>query len=100
MKLQTKFAITFVLITTAVAFQNFSFPPDTQMPPSVPARIGRLQVFTQNIQDTSVLKNRDFIWGDTLSAKVIGPYSTSYMPSDRDPFKANRFTCTGAISAE
>lgn len=56
----------------------------TNLPTSVPDRIGRLQVFDSRIPDKRVLAgHRDIIWGDAHE-KIPGIYSTFYMPADRD----------------
>ncbi|MGH6981575.1 MAG: hypothetical protein ACREFC_10245, partial [Stellaceae bacterium] len=60
------------------------------LPVGVPERIGRVQLFLNQIADKSVLAGKyDLIWVDYFYkpgwAKVSGIYSTKYMMADRDP---------------
>ena len=58
---------------------------DYPLPPAVPDRIGRAQIFVYGIKDKHVLLGkRDIVWGDG-GEKVPGLYSIKYMMTDRDP---------------
>jgi len=55
------------------------------MPPAVPDRIGRAQIFDYKIPDKqTLLGKRDIIWGDE-GRKVEGLYGLKYLMTDRDP---------------
>lgn len=57
------------------------------LPPLVPDRIGRAQIFSYRIKDRrALLGKRDIVWGDA-GAKVDGLYTIKYMMTDRDPEK-------------
>ena len=62
------------------------------MPPAVPDRIGRAQIFDYGVKDRSaLLGKRDIIWGDG-GPKVPGLYTLHYMMVDRDPDKTHDLT--------
>ncbi|MGE5269760.1 MAG: hypothetical protein ACM3JG_08830 [Thiohalocapsa sp.] len=55
------------------------------LPPAVPDRVGRAQIFVHGLKDKAVLRGkRDIIWGD-YGDKVPNIYSMTYMAADRDP---------------
>ena len=59
------------------------------LPPPVPDRIGRAQIFDFHIPDKSVMVGRrDFIW-DARGAPMPGIYSTTYLAVDRDLNKSH-----------
>ncbi len=62
----------------------------SKLPPAVPDRIGRVQLFINRIPDKAVLDGRyDIIWADKFSrpgwARRPGIYSMKYMAETRDP---------------
>jgi hypothetical protein len=82
------------------AFQNFVFTsttPACDLPMDVNVRIGRAQIFTQNITDRSVLAKTQFIWADT-GTKVSGTYTSVYMPSSRELSKPRAFGASSTSS--
>jgi hypothetical protein len=74
-------------------YQNLDFTTPTvgcTLPLDVTVRIGRAQIFTQNIPNRSVLTKTQFIWGDS-GPKVAGTFTSIYMPSSRELNKARAF---------
>ena len=72
-----------VVIASLLASHAAEIP----LPPPVPDRIGRAQIFSYRIKDRQALVGkRDLVWGDA-GQKVSGVYSIKYMPTDRDPEK-------------
>ena len=55
------------------------------LPPPVPDRIGRAQIFVYGFKDRNILRGRrDIVWADA-GEKIPGVYAMSYMEMDRDP---------------
>ena len=62
------------------------------LPPPVPDRIGRAQIFTYKIKDRhEMLGKRDIVWGDD-GQKIEGLYTIKYMMNDRDPERKHDIT--------
>lgn len=55
------------------------------LPPLVPDRVGRAQIFVYGLKDRNILRGRrDIVWADA-GEKIPGIYAMSYMEMDRDP---------------
>jgi Hypothetical glycosyl hydrolase family 15 len=67
-------------------------PAGLPLPPPVPDRIGRAQIFSYRIKDRQDLaRKRDIVWGDD-GEKIQGLYSIKYMMTDRDPDRGHDVT--------
>lgn len=64
--------------TSTAVSGSCNLPADTSV------KIGRAQIFTQNIADRSVLAKTQFIWGDSGTTKVAGTYNSFYIPATRE----------------
>jgi hypothetical protein len=76
----------FALTLLSAVLPGAAWAGDIPLPPAVPDRIGRAQIFVHYIKDKHVLVGkRDIIWGDDDKEKAEGIYSLKYMMTDRDP---------------
>jgi hypothetical protein len=76
-------SLVYLLLALAVPYPANA--ADIPLPPLVPDRIGRAQIFVGKIKDKRALQGkRDIIWGDQ-GEKLPDVYSLKYMQTDRDP---------------
>ena len=82
MQMKQFLAVSILLFSAGL---NEAWAADYPLPPAVPDRIGRAQLFVNKIKDKHTLVGkRDIVWGD-VGEKVEGLYSVKYTMLNRDP---------------
>lgn len=84
------FLIVALTVSCLLSPTPYAYSECAKLPAAIPDRIGRVQLFLENVTDKSVLKGKyDIVWSDYFYKpgwqKVAGIYSMKYMMAARDP---------------